>query len=581
MNILTLDFETYYSADYTLKKLTTEAYIRDPRFKAHGAGIRWPDGRLEWIPHDRLPSVLASIDWTTTAALAHHAQFDGLILSHHYGHHPARWIDTLSMARMLGLPGSLAALAQHFRLTPKGDALVQTLGLRELSPEVEHALADYCLHDVELTYIVFRHLAGFFPPSEYAAVDLTVKMFTRPLLQVDTEALQSVIAEEERQAAFLTETAGLTREILASVPRFRAWLQQQGVEPPESLAKTDPGMQALLEHDDPLVVAAVAARLGVSSRIVETRARRLLDAASRGALPVYLKYWGARTGRWSGGDKLNFQNLRKNSPLRTALLAPDGHMLVVADSSQIEARVLAWLAEDDDLLQAFAQGRDVYKEFASVVYGKPPEEISSTERFVAKTCILGLGYGTGAAKLRATLAQGTTGPKVEISEDEAQRLVTLYREQHPRIVALWKHCDAAIRAMCEGRSYSLPHISARSDQRIDTLPGVSLRYDDLRLTDLGEFEYKIDRKWVKIYGAKLVENLTQHYARMVITEQMVTIGKRYPVVMMTHDEIVCVARESEAQECLDYMLSVMRTAPDWADGLPLNAEGGFARGYSK
>ncbi|MDE1728987.1 MAG: hypothetical protein KGH81_07420, partial [Thaumarchaeota archaeon] len=271
MNIITLDFETFYSKDYSLSKLTTEAYVRDARFKTHGCGIRWPDGTCEWVPHADLPAVFATIDWANTAVLAHHAQFDGLILSHHYGRHPALWLDTLSMAHMRALPGALAKLADYYRLKPKGDALVQTLGMWDLSAETERALAEYCLHDVELTWDIFRRLSAGFPPQELRAIDLTVRMFTRPLLRIDPAALRAYQASERARKEGLLQAAGVDAALLRSTQQFRAWLASRGIDPlPPTCAKTDKAMQALLDHPDEQVAAAVAARLGVASSIGET-----------------------------------------------------------------------------------------------------------------------------------------------------------------------------------------------------------------------------------------------------------------------------------------------------------------------
>lgn len=168
VNIICLDFETFFSDDYTLKKLTTENYIRDERFEALGVGIRWGDdenGGVEWYPSREAGWVLKQIHWKETAVLAHHAHFDGLILSHHYGIKPAFWLDTLSMGRLvhgnsIGL--SLGSLAKHYGLEPKTVPYDKFKGKHwnDLSPAVRQELADGCLHDVELTWLIFQKLMG-------------------------------------------------------------------------------------------------------------------------------------------------------------------------------------------------------------------------------------------------------------------------------------------------------------------------------------------------------------------------------------------------------------------------------------
>jgi DNA polymerase bacteriophage-type len=152
---------------------------------------------------------------------------------------------------------------------------------------------------------------------------------------------------------------------------------------------------------------------------------------NKGKLPIPLKYYGAHTGRWAGSDKVNFQNLpsrdKKKKTLKNAVIAPEGYMVINCDSSQIEARVLAWLAGQDDVVKAFAEGRDVYSEFATKIYKKPISKANPIERFVGKTCILGLGYGTGALKLQHTLK--TQPPGAVVTEDEAKEFVSIYRTQ--------------------------------------------------------------------------------------------------------------------------------------------------------
>ena len=160
VNIITLDFETFFSDDYTLSKMTTEAYIRDPRFEAHGVGVRLPNGNSYWWDSHEL--IGCDIEWTNVAVLCHHAAFDGLILSHHYGIKPARWLDTYSMAAYLfpNAPKSLEALAARFGLNPKTVPYEQIKGKHwgELLPTTRDMLRDGCLHDCELTYQIFTKM---------------------------------------------------------------------------------------------------------------------------------------------------------------------------------------------------------------------------------------------------------------------------------------------------------------------------------------------------------------------------------------------------------------------------------------
>jgi DNA polymerase len=450
--------------------------------------------------------------------------------------------------------------------------------LRVLPPDVEARIAAYACNDVALTYKVALQLLQQYPPAELKLIDLTVRMFTQPTLLVDTAALEVRVQQIKDTKDALLASAGLTRAVIMSNQQFGAWLESRGVAKPASLAKTSPEVQALLEHEDETISAAVAARIGVKGTMEQTRAERLIDVAGRGAVPIYLYYYGAHTGRWSGGDKLNPQNLKRKSVLRTALRAPDGYQLVVADSAQIEVRVLAWLAGATGILESFAAGRDVYKDFARVLF--PGDEISSEKRFVAKTCILGLGYGTGAVKLRASLASGATGPRVHVDEATAQRYVTTYRTSDAAIPALWRRAGTWLRVMATGATTTYTPITI-SAGGIELPNGMRMRYPGMMQDNEGWTYAGAKGERTRIYGAKLIENVVQALARIIIGEQLLIIAQRYPIVTTTHDEIVALAPTAQADAALAFMLDVMRTPPAWAAGIPLGAEGGYATNYSK
>ena len=183
------------------------------------------------------------------------------------------------------------------------------------------------------------------------------------------------------------------------------------VEPPKKIsartgkeawafAKTDEEFKKLAEHENENVRDLVNARLANKTTLEETRTQRFIDIANRGLMPVPLRYYAAHTGRWGGDEKINLQNLPSRgenaNKLKKSIIPMEGYTIIDADSSQIEARILAWLAEQDDLVEAFENGEDVYKIMAKSIYGKPVEEIKKEERFVGKTTILGCGYGMGA-----------------------------------------------------------------------------------------------------------------------------------------------------------------------------------------
>ena len=406
-HLLTLDFETYWADDYTLKKMSTEAYVRDPRFKAHGAAIKYNDQGSTWLSAATLPHFLRRVPWGDVALLCQHAQFDGLILSHHYGIAPKLYLDTLSTARMV-LPRqrhSLDALARHFDLPPKGGALAPTKNIHDLPHEIEQALGEYSCHDADLTREIFERLKGSVPQQEFMVIDQTIRLFTQPRLVLDKPRARKLLASVIRSKRSAMQRLGVTKKDLLSSDKFAAVLEDRFAievemkfgknEQIPALAKTDPFMKSLLEHEDPDVQALAATRLKVKSTLEETRLRRLLGMHERGSLAVYLNYAGAHTLRWSGGDSMNWQNLTRGSELRRCIRAPKGYVLVVADKSQIEARILNTLAEQWDVLTQFEKG-DPYSAMASTAYGYPvSKKTHPGERQVGKVLELGcFGAGT-------------------------------------------------------------------------------------------------------------------------------------------------------------------------------------------
>src|SRR6056300_1543661 len=393
MDIYTIDFETYYAKDYGLNKFTTEEYIRDPRFEVIGVAVKKNDEETQWFSGTKMQTQrwLDQFPWEDNIALAHNGMFDFAIMAWHFDIHPKKLADTLCMARALHtieVGGSLAALTQYYGLGKKGTEVVNALGLKRLDfPKAQlEAYAGYCINDVDLTYALFEILITRFPVSELNLIDLTLRMFTKPCIELNKyilgEHLQHVKENKERLMSLITQS----REELMSNEKFANALRVAGVEPPTKIspttgketyafAKADEDFKALLEHENEAVQALVSARLGVKSTIEETRTQRFIEIASRGTLPIPLRYYAAHTGRWGGDDKVNLQNLPRTSAIKQAMEAPVGYKIIDSDSSQIEARTLAWLAEQDDLVDAFDKGEDVYKILASAIYGKGVEEI--------------------------------------------------------------------------------------------------------------------------------------------------------------------------------------------------------------
>jgi DNA polymerase len=603
MKIITIDFETAYGGDLGFAKQTTEEYIRDPRFEVIGAAVQVNDGEPVWFSgtHQKMLDFLNKYDWKNSLALAHNAPFDGAILNWQYGITPKGWLDTLSMGRALHgtqVGGSLAVLAQHYGIGVKGEQVKQYINyFRKTFTKEELAdYGNYCKNDVKLTWDLFGHMSVGFPKIELRLIDLTVRMFTEPVLQLDKEMLDMHLTLEKARKAELL--AAFDKDTLMSNPQFANLLVSFGVTPPMkkspatgkqtfAFSKTDEEFKALLEHPDTRVQAVVAARLGTKSTIEETRTERFIGIASRGPMPVPLRYYAAHTGRWGGDDKINLQNLQRTSPLKNAIRAPYGDVIIDSDSSQIEARTLAWLAGQDDLVEAFDRGEDVYKIMASAIYGKAISAITKDERFVGKTTILGAGYGMGAAKFRAQLK--TFG--VEVPEDEAKRIIDTYRTTYPKITALWKAAANVLPAIISEQTTSFGRggiLKVDGSDGILLPNGLRLKYPNLRQKvdeESGKVELVYDTKKGKavipnrIYGGKVIENVCQALARIVIGEQMLMIAKKYRVVMTVHDAVACIAPEAEAETAKEYVELCMRIRPSWAPELPLNCEAGYGKSY--
>jgi len=605
MKIITVDFETYYSKEIGFGKQTTEEYIRDPQFEVIGVSVQVDDGEPVWFSGDRenVYQFLDSFDIPNQAVLAHNSIFDGAILNWIYGIKPKVWFDTLSMGRALHgteVGGSLAVLAKYYELGEKGTEVANALGLRRLDFDEEHLnrYGEYCKNDVALTYKLFQRMVNGFPPTELKLIDLTIRMFTEPVLELHENLLATLlVVEQNRKAALL---ANFDKKDLMSNAKFAELLRGWDVEPPMktspttgkqtyAFSKTDEAFKALLNHDIPEVRLLVESRLGTKSTIEETRTERFVEIAKRGLLPVPLRYYAAHTGRWGGDDKINLQNLKRGSLLKNAIKAPNGYVMVDSDSSQIEARTLAWLAGQDDLVDAFEKGEDVYKIMASAIYGKKMEEITKEERFVGKTTILGAGYGMGATKFKAQLK--TFG--VEVHEDEAQRIIDTYRKTYPKIPELWKSASNILPAIVSEQTTSF---GCNGMLKVDGAEGIllpnslRLKYPNLRKQQdkkSGKIEYVYDTKKGKaivpnrIYGGKVVENVCQALARIVIGEQMLLVAKKYRVVMTVHDAIACIAPEAEANRAKEYVELCMRIRPAWASELPLNCEAGCGKSYGE
>lgn len=650
--VLTVDFETAWcrASGYTLTEMTTEAYIRDPRFKAWGLCYHEVGDSVGpiWVRGGDIPRWAKSVDWNTTAMVSHNAIFDVGVLAWRFGVHPCFVFDTLSMARALrGKHGgnSLAKLAQEFEWPAKGNAVNTTDGILDALPfDVELELAQYCKHDVRLGEMALHQFLPGFPKKELRLIDMTIRMFTQPVLVLDKNMMVNAIADEKERREGLLKRLQVDEAALASNDLFAEVLRTLGVEPPTkpkkptaknpqrtgvnfAFAKTDVLFQQMLNGDDEDVALACEARLSVKSTQARTRAQRFADIAGRGALPVPLNYYAAHTGRWGGTDGINLQNLKRGSVLRKAIMAPKNYVVCVLDLAQIEARVLAWVAGFSSMLEMFRSGDDVYAAMAAQMFGVPglTKDTHPVLRQSGKSATLGCGYGLGWSSFAAQLLTGFLGaPPVRYDMAAAKQLgvtrfdverflewesniermnaiphtcteaellvhcvaskaiVDKYRAAAPEVKSLWDMCQQLlVDSLVGGEVRKFKCLTFRKGA-IELPNGMALQYPNLHM----EIDEQGKESWwygtkerKRLYGPKIVENFVQALARIVMTDGMLRIDKRYPVRGTVHDECLFLALEKEADEALAWGKEQMIMDPDYMPGVPLDASVGWHQRY--
>ena len=656
-SIVGIDFETYYDADYSLKnpKLSTTEYVIDSRFEMQMAAVRWDiSKRAEILSPKEFPAFCKVTNWSRTAVLGHHMQFDGLILSHHFGVKPAFYLDTLSMARPampVQVGGSLKAITEAFGRPGKrrAQALVDVKGkhLADFTAKELKALALYAGDDIDDTWFIFKKLLPYIPLKDLRLIDSTIKMYAQPTVMIDRDAIQKVliadVANKKKlvRALKLHKDLAVATEILGSNEQFAEQLRAAGVEPPVkvsikksekagqdvivlAMSKQDQEFKDLEGHENKRVRQLMAARFAIKSALMESRCTRLSARAYIGPQPVYLNYYGAKPGRWSGGDLVNWQNLsskRKEggAELRASVYAPAGYTFLIADLGQIEARLNAWESKQEDKLEVFRaydritgwttnkkgepepirDGPDIYRYVASGVYGKPPDRISDGERFIGKTCELALGYQAGAPRFARTLRIGAFGPALDITDSLAKDIHTAWRQTNRHQVDNWKISNNNLKSAFLGQQRLTQGVmtyegTASGAGFIHGPDGMSIRYDGVRANSENGVsyisEYFVGKKggvrteYTRLYGGIIVQNKIEHLGFRIISDNMLALCDAIPegkLVMSTHDEIVMAVPNRWAKRALAAAKRIMTTPPVWAPDLPLAVDAHLSGRYDK
>lgn len=617
MKTIVLDFETYYDNEYSLRKVTPVEYILDPRFEVIGCALKDGDAPAVWMTDTELREYLLTLP-SKVAIVSHNALFDMCILGWRYQYVPHLMIDTLSMARawlshtLKSL--SLNSVAMHLGLGVKGDTVHKVIGMGLAAIKAAGFYEDYAaysVNDAELCWSIYRKfIEQGYPVGELAVMDTVLRCAVQPRFVLDT----NLLAEHKHNIMtmkqdLLARTGLSSRDNLMSNDKFAEALRNLGVDPPTKIslttgketyafAKTDPEFLELEEHSNPQVGALVSARLGVKSTIEETRTERLikianltwpgnLDGKPLGWMPMPLRYSGAHTHRLSGDWKLNMQNLpsRGNNKIRSSLKAPPGYTVLACDASQIEARIAAWFAGQTSMVDAFANGEDIYSQFAASVFGySVSKKTHPVERFIGKTAILGLQYGLGWEKFQKTVAlqsKAQVGKEIKLSDEEAAKVVHLYRNTYSAIPAMWNQLSGIIQRMTSPSFAMLLEPVIFEHEKIKLPSGLYLHYHKLNNKN-GQWWFEHGGKPKYIYGGKMLENIVQALARICVMDASVRIRRRMPEVhlnLQVHDELVYVVPDSMVARAESVVMEEMRRRPEWGQDIPLDAESGTGPSY--
>lgn len=606
MNLITLDFETTYGPDYTLSKMTTEDYVRDPRFEVILLSVQVNKGMPQWFSGTmkQTKEWLQQFDISNNAVLGHHMAFDGLILAHHFDLIPKMYFDTRLMAQAKYKPytgsASLKACMLYAGLgMEKGDEVHNMFGRSRASlSRVELEIyASYCCNDVACTAALFAQLMLDYPRDELKVIDLTLRMYLEPQFELDTAVLAEHLQEvrSKKEAIMQRVLSVCTQDDLMSNQKFAKLLQGFGVEPPMktspttgkptfAFAKADAAWKDFVEENenDELISALCAARTGVKSTLEETRTQRLLTMGNTSPLlRVPLLYYAAHTGRYGGTEKINLQNLPQphKSKIRFALRAPVGSVVVGADLSQIEARLCAWLAGQAALVTAFREGVDVYSAFASKLYGRPITRADKRERFLAKTAVLGLQYGMGPVKYIGTCR---AQENIKVDLEEATKVVYIYRDTYSMIPDLWRTLDRMLDIMAEPGARATLGPLVFMHQKVKLPNGMELVYPNLEKTDAG-YQYTFGRELRSVWGGKLLENIVQALANLVIKHAMLSIRGRtgYRPQLQVHDELDYIIPLAAVETFVTAARFIMTAPPPWCATAPIDVEINYGKNFGE
>ena len=593
MNTFSIDFETYYDRDYSLKKMDAWSYVHHPKFdcylmSVYGNGFKWvghPKDFDQWHLFENATLV------------AHNAAFDSLVFKRLQDQciipkisnrqskigNPV-WSCTASLAVYLSAPRSLKGACKQL-LNIDVDKTQRSRASGQSGDDLfgNEAMFAYALEDARLCYLLWEKFNHMWPDDEKELATLTFE-WGQQGIAVDLQTLEKSIQTLETQRFNAVQNLPWVDDPDSDTPLSHRQLaivcREAGIPCPVSLAMDDPDCEAWEEKYGPEYPWVNAMRIFRRTNMLLSRfyAVRSRVRKSDGCFPYALKYFGAVPGRWSGDAGFNVQNMPRSelfgTDLRKCFVPKSGNVFIIADLCQIEPRILAWLIEDDAFLNLVRSGVDIYEAHARSTMGysdsRPLKEVDPDKRALAKARVLGLGYGCGPQKF-VSVAKNLGG--IDISLADAKQTVADFRSKNPRISRLWNQLDRDFKR------------SAGGDYSIELPSGRVLRYFNVAKTPRGYYAAATERggKLRSLYGCLLTENLIQATARDLFAEHLLQIHRAGigRIVFHVHDEVIVEVSASCANEAREQIQTIMSTTPDWLSGCPVAAESKILNRYTK
>lgn len=664
MTALHIDFETFSACD--LRSEGLDNYARHPSTGIHCMAYAFDDEPVQlWVKGESAPDRILKHVRIGGTVYAHNANFELLIwnciLRHRHGWPPLHAEQvrcTMAMAYAMGLPGKLEHAAPALGITERKDTAGGRVMLQLSQPKKDGSfwvpaddpekfqkLYDYCRQDVAVERTMHKRLVEL-SEHEQQLWNLDYRINQRGI-RVDLQAIDKAIKLVEQQKLKLNaEMLKITEGVVGSCTEVQLlvkWIRSQGVEMP-GVAKAD----VLDALSDPALPWRVRAALDIRKEAAKSSTAKLASMKARadkdGIIRNAHQYHGAATGRWAGRG-IQVQNLPRPRPgigakqiqeivghfdqpdyldlmygpvldavadsIRGMIVPHPGHHLIACDFSAVEARVLAWLAGEQSVLEVFKSHGKIYEHAAAGIYRKPMEQITKDERQIGKVAVLALGYGGG----KGAFQQMARGYAVKVKDETAENIKLAWRESHPHIVRYWYALENAamealriphtVKAGPKGREVAFKKNGSFLWCRLPSGRVLCYPYPEIRevetpwgemkealtyMTSIADTKGKVlpdsnaEGKWQRVstYGGSLAENVTQAVARDLLADAMLRIeAAGYQTVMHVHDEDVIEVPETAPESTLAEVEKLMAQVPSWAEGLPLAAEGWRGTRYRK